>query len=227
MIFSQPNAQLIKEKATVAVAYEGRSVAEQNSLTIGWGLLMREEHQALRRAIYRTESDLCRFREYLVHAILLTDIVNKDLQTKRKERWNEVFGDGDCRIVPMDTNDPVKRNSRKTALLELVIQASDVSHTMQHWHIFRQWNNNLFLENYKAYKAGRADQNPVDNWFSSEIGFFKFYVIPLAERVRHSQACGHLGEELYQYACNNVLEWEAKQDEIMENIQSLVQQHDN
>ena len=220
-----PNAQLIAENAPVAVAYEGRSVAEQNSLTIAWGLLMRKEHEALRRTIYQTEADLERFREYLVHAVLLTDIVNKDLQTRRKERWNQVFGDGTDQSPPISSVDEAGRNVRKTALLELVIQASDVSHTMQHWHIFRQWNQNLFLESYKAYQGGRAGgKNPAEGWFESEIGFFKFYVIPLAERVKQSRACGHLGEELYQYACNNVQEWEKKQKEIIRDIQAVIPQ---
>ena len=35
-----PNAQLIKENAPVAAAYNNRSVAEQNSLALAWNLLV-------------------------------------------------------------------------------------------------------------------------------------------------------------------------------------------
>lgn len=209
-----PNVQLLNEQAPVALLYKGKSVAEQNSLDISWRVLMKPEFKDLRRVLYRTETDLRRFREYLVHAVLLTDIVNKDLQTKRKERWNLVFGSGSIPEEEDPTESPCEeeeRNIRKTALLELVIQASDVSHTMQHWHIFRQWNGCLFREMRNAYMNGRGgEQDPTDNWYDSEIGFFKFYVIPLAERVKQSRACGALGEELHHYACSNVLEWETK-----------------
>ena len=107
---------------------------------------------------------------------------------------------------------------RVSNLWELVIQASDVSHTMQHWHIFRQYNTYLYKENYKAYKAGRAKKDPTDDWYTSEIGFFKFYVIPLAERVKQSKACGALGEELHQYACSNLDEWQMKGKDIVESL---------
>ena len=33
------------------------------------------------------------------------------------------------------------------------MQASDVSHTMQHWHVYRKWNKRLFLELYQAHKV--------------------------------------------------------------------------
>jgi len=44
-----------------------------------------------------------------------------------------------------------------------LIQASDVSHTMQHWHSYRKWNERLFQEMYAAFKAGRAEKDPSEN----------------------------------------------------------------
>ena len=29
---------------------------------------------------------------------------------------------------------------RATIVIEHIIQASDVSHTMQHWHVYQKWN---------------------------------------------------------------------------------------
>ena len=225
----KPNETLVNEMDPVAIKYKGRSVAEQNSLDICWNLLMKDEHKALRRTIYQNDSDLFRFREYLVHAVLVTDIVNKDLQTKRKERWNKVFGaaPGSVEQAPPAVEEieceTERNNTRKTALLELVIQASDVSHTMQHWHIFRQYNTCLYKEIYKAFKGGHGSSDPYNGRYSGEIGFFKVYVIPLAERVKQSRGCGALGEELYQYACSNLIEWEMKGKDICEDLRKSVQ----
>lgn len=48
----------------------------------------------------------------------------------------------------------------------------DVCHTMQHWHIYRKWNERLFRELYKAYREGRATANPAEFWVKGELGFF-------------------------------------------------------
>lgn len=138
-----PNGQLNNEENSIAMAYDCRSAAEQNSLDITWKLLMKDEFKELRRTIYRNKSDLFRFRGLLVHTVLVTDIVNKELQSSRKLRWNKVFGSSEESAQPSSDRDQQteeeRLSERKTALLELVIQASDVSHTMQHWHIYRQW----------------------------------------------------------------------------------------
>ena len=47
-------------------------------------------------------------------------------------------------------------NRKATIVIEHLIQASDVSHTMQHWEVYREWNKNLLREMYQAYQAGRA-----------------------------------------------------------------------
>ena len=49
-------------------------------------------------------------------------------------------------------------NRKATIILEHLIQASDISHTMQHWHIYRKWNEMFFQENLLAYHEGRADK---------------------------------------------------------------------
>ena len=41
---------------------------------------------------------------------------------------------------------------------EHLIQASDVSHTMQHWHAFLKWKERLLREMYAVYKDGRAEK---------------------------------------------------------------------
>ena len=55
--------------------------------------------------------------------------------------------------------------------------ASDISHTMQHWHIYLKWNEKFFRECYKAYKEGRAETNPLEGWYKGEMGFYDFYIM--------------------------------------------------
>ena len=185
---------------------------------------MTDEYKDLRRTIYKTEEDLVRFRALLVHTVLVTDIVNKELQGQRKIRWNRVFGSTARKgALPLDEeihmlSDEDRQSERRTALLELTIQASDVSHTMQHWHIYRQWNSCLFHEMDKAWQGGRADSDPRDGWYKGEIGFFKFYILPLAERVKESSAFGALGAELFQCAQSNLIEWEMKGEEVVQEL---------
>jgi len=70
-----PNAQLVKEGTLLAANYKNKSVAEQNSIDLAWGLFMQEPFQDLRKAIYTTASGLRRFRELVVNATMATDIV--------------------------------------------------------------------------------------------------------------------------------------------------------
>ena len=58
-----PNATLISEHDPVAVKYNNKSVAEQNSVDLAWDLLMREDYKDLRSCIYTTQAELERFRQ--------------------------------------------------------------------------------------------------------------------------------------------------------------------
>ena len=48
---------------------------------------------------------------------------------------------------------------------------------MQHWHVYRKWNERLFMEMYQAYMDGRAEKDPAEYWYEGEIGFFDFYIL--------------------------------------------------
>eukprot|EP00980_Cylindrotheca_fusiformis_P011526 scaffold2711_cov100-Cylindrotheca_fusiformis.AAC.1 len=56
------NAQLVKENTRSAQIFK-KSVAEQNSVELAWGMLMGKEYEAFRACIYHTEDDLKRFRQ--------------------------------------------------------------------------------------------------------------------------------------------------------------------
>jgi hypothetical protein len=141
-----PNTQLIKENATFAAIYKGKSVAEQNSVDIAWTLLMDERYENLRRTIYDSEAEFKRFRQLIVNGVMATDIMDKDLKGIRNGLWEKAFNE-----APDDSNLEEAVNRKATIVIEHLIQASDVAHTTQHWHIYRKWNARLFSELYKAY----------------------------------------------------------------------------
>jgi hypothetical protein len=214
------NSTLVQEKADVALLYGNKSVAEQNSVDLAWKLLMEDQYSDLRRAIYCTEEELLHFRQLMVNTILATDIMDKDLKMLREERWNKAF-----RLQPtrQSMGDPIyARNRKATIVIEHLIQASDIAHTMQHFHIYKRWNQKLFNEMYNAYEAGRIDVNPIEGWYQGELGFFDFYILPLAKKLEECNAFGVSSHEYLSYAKQNRSEWESKGRQIVEEYRETL-----
>jgi len=215
-----PNMVLVKEKTAVAAAYGNKSVAEQNSVDIAWGLLMAPEYVDLRKAIYSDKTEMDRFRQLLVNSLMATDIMDKDANSFRKARWAKAFSDeaesGDSKLDTV--------NRKATIVIEHIIQASDVSHTMQHWHVYSKWNERLFQELYKSYKEGRMENDPSANWYEGEIGFFDFYVIPLAMKLKTCGVFGVSSDEYLNYAQSNRREWESRGKERVETMIAKVKE---
>lgn len=210
-----PNAQLIKEDSPLASVYQNKSIAEQNSVDLAWSNLMEERYKPLRRIIYATKEEFWRFRQLVVNTVMATDIMDKELSVQRKARWNKAFaeGSGDSQIEN-NSDDEHAINRKATIVIEHIIQASDVAHTMQHWHIYRKWNARLFEEMYAAFKAGRGN-DPTPNWYKGEIGFFDFYIIPLAKKLKDCGVFGVSSDEYLTYAQQNRKEWENKGQEVV------------
>ena len=87
-----------------------------------------------------------RFRQLLANTVLATDIFDKDLQTLRKQRWNKAFDVNQEHQPDQQQDQPKERisaeddvNRKATIVIEHLIQASDVAHTMQHWHVYKTW----------------------------------------------------------------------------------------
>ncbi|KAG7370730.1 PAS domain containing protein [Nitzschia inconspicua] len=214
------NNTLVKEKADIAVLYGNKSVAEQNSVALAWALLMEDTFVDLRMAIYCNTEEFLRFRQLMVNTILATDIMDKDLKTLREERWKKAFSVQESYLT--EEQHSYARNRKATIVIEHLIQASDIAHTMQHFHIYRRWNQKLFMEMYDAYKAGRTDVNPLDGWYKGELGFFDFYIIPLAKKLEECNAFGVSSHEYLSYAEQNRSEWEAKGQQIVEEYREIV-----
>ena len=189
-----PNTQLVKENAAIAAYYNGRSVAEQNSVDLAWDLFMREDYSKLREAICPNETELRRFRQLVVNSVMATDIMDKDLKNLRNNRWEKAFATKES--AEEVESEITARNRKATIVIEHLIQASDVAHTMQHWYVYRKWNERLFIEMAKAYEDGRAEKHPADFWYKGELGFFDFYIIPLAKKLKD---CGVFGVSSDEY----------------------------
>jgi hypothetical protein len=207
-----PNAQLEKEDHELSCLYHNKSSAEQNSVEICWSLLMENCYSDLRRAIYTTKEELQRFRQLVVNSVMATDVMDKELGLARKARWNKAFASDTAEQELLGAEDI---NRKATIVIEHLIQASDVAHTMQHWHVYQRWNEKLYCEAYAAYKAGRADKDPTDNWYQGEIGFFDFYVIPLAKKLKDCGVFGVSSDECLNYAQHNRDEWELRGKEMV------------
>ena len=209
------NTQLSKERPDIDQLYKGKSVAEQISLDIAWDMLMEDDFSELRSCLFSNQVELQRFRQLIVNVVLATDIFDKELNDLRKIRWKSAFEHNSNNHVE---DAEVSNNLRATIVIEHIIQASDVSHTMQHWHVYRKWNARLFEEMYMAYKAGRMGADPVSFWYKGELGFFDNYIIPLAKKLKECNVFGVSSDECLNYALLNRAEWETRGEGLVEDM---------
>jgi hypothetical protein len=216
-----PNSQLIKENHSLAEYYQGRSIAEQNSVDLAWNLLMDEKFGSLRNAIYRNETEKKLFRALVVNSVIATDLMDTGLKRFRDDRWVKAFSPITSEAAKETEKEMVDRKA--TIVIEYLIQASDVCHTMQHWHIYLKWNTRLFEEMYLAYVSGRSLQNPADFWYDGEIKFFDSYIIPTAKKLKDCGVFGVSSDELLSYAIKNRQEWEERGHEMVAEMLKNVQ----
>jgi class 3 adenylate cyclase len=218
-----PNSQLVQQKDPLAVKFRNQSVAEQNSIVLAWDLLMTDDFADLRRCIYATEAEAKRFRQLLVNSVIATDLFDSDLREFRENRWQKAFSnDGES---PCDgpTQQCAKTESvyrKATAVIEHIIQASDVAHTMQHWHIYQKWNEKLFEELTVAFRKGTTSIDPALTWYQNELEFFDNYVVPLAKKLKECGVFGVSGDEYLNYAEQNRKEWELTGEQVVAQMVS-------
>ena len=228
------NDQLVKENARIAQVYNNKSPAENHSLSLAWGLLMKPEFEDLVKCVCPTRFNLDRLEKMVMAAVLATDVFDKELKEGRNARWEQVFSESSAN---QNFKSPAEFNHVKALIvLEYLIQASDVVHTMQHWHVYIKWNEKLFHEMYAAYQSGRTsssraplkESNPDSNnvkekgkddpsisWYRGELNFFDFYIIPLAKRLGECNVFGLSCDEFLNYAQANRDEWESKGRDII------------
>lgn len=241
------NGQLAKENPALAAMYDNKSIAEQNSVDKAWEKLTQPRFKELHECLFGDECEFQRFRRLVVNLVLATDIFDKELKELRNMRWDKAFHpekyneEAAVEVQEHATSQPrfggigrsasskqlkAQRDEKKrqgtnrkaTIVLEHIIQASDVSHTMQHWNAYTKWNEKLFQEMYIAWKLGRTEKDPSLGWFKGEIWFFDNYVIPLSKKLADCGVFGVASDESYLNAVSNRKDWEAKGEAIVEQM---------
>jgi hypothetical protein len=89
---------------------------------------------------------------------------------------------------------------------------------MQHFMVYKKWNERFFHECMQAYEQGRTESNPADSWYKGEIGFFDFYIIPLAKKLKECGVFGVSSDEYLAYALDNRNEWERCGEAIVSDM---------
>lgn len=134
-------------------------------------------------------------------SVLCGNSFDKDLLSKRNNKWKKAFSSH------IESSSDLKA----TIVIEHIIQAADVAHTMQHWHVYQKWNERLFVEMCAAHTSGRSPaKDPAVGWYEGELWFFDNYVIPLAKKLEECGVFGVSSDECLNYALENRKEWERK-----------------
>lgn len=154
---------------------------------------------------------------------MATDIFDKELKALRNSRWDMAFKDKmEGSALNLMKKEDVDRKA--TIVIEHIIQASDVSHTMQHWYIYTKWNERLYREMYFAFLNGRSQKDPTTGWFEGELWFFDNYVIPLARKLKDCGVFGVSSDEYLTYALQNRVEWEKKGQQVCQKMRSRAEE---
>jgi len=210
------NFQLAKEKDPMALTYENKNVLEQHSVDLAWSLLTESSFKDLRDCIYATQEEHNHFRQLSVNCVMATDIFDKEMKSFRDSRWEKAFRPNIEEITTTRSSRSNEDWNRKaTIVIECIIQASDVAHTMQHWHVYQRWNKCLFDEMYTAYKTNRSDKDPALGWYEGELWFFDNYIIPLATKLQECKVFGVSCDEFLDFAKENRREWSVKGRDIV------------
>lgn len=197
-----PNGQFILENPDLIEKYNGESPAEKISLDHAWNILMEDRFSSLRSSIYGNTNDFERFRHLLVNAVMGTDAFDSKLVKWRKDHWARAFR------VENITNPKKSMDRKATIVIHYILLAADISHTMSSWETYCTWNQRLFFEMTAAWQYGRSENEPGADWYNGEIGFFKGWVVPLAEKLKSLGIFGDLGEMFLLHATTNLRRWE-------------------
>jgi hypothetical protein len=210
-----PNFLLAKEKPEAAKKYKNRSIAEQTSLDVAWEFLEQDCFGDLRECIFPTPEDYTRFRAIVVNIVMATDAFDVTLRDFQDKKWAKAFhSPPEC---------PVEHRNRKaTVMMDLIMMCSDISHTMQSFDVYCEWNERLYREIYAAYRDGRSDNDPSTGWVAGELIFFDKHIIPLAKRLQESGMFGVTADAILRSARNNRKEWEKRGKRIFEDLQGRV-----
>jgi len=227
-----PNKKLAAEQDPLAIQYGAEefmsSYAEWNSFDIGMDMLNLDEFSVLSQAIGNKD----RIFDIVKDHILCTDIASKERRDLCMQKWESfLFGEtrrgsiSTCKASNTDQNKSLRLCTRDASrvLADHIMQAADVSHTMQSFDTFMKWNQRLFREILSAYKSEEQcnempGSHPVEIWYEDQIGFFKYYVIPLADRLDQSGAFHEEGAKFVNLASKNLRRWEKEGEALTKKM---------
>ena len=66
----------------------------------------------------------------------------------------------------------------------------------------------MYKELSKGYSEGRGTFDPRNGWYKGEIGFFDFYIIPLAKKLKDCGVFGSAATEYLDHALEIRRRWE-------------------
>ena len=71
---------------------------------------------------------------------------------------------------------------------------------------------------HEAFQTGRVAVDPAANWYIGELGFFDYYLIPLAMKLKECGVFGASGYEYISYVLKNKKEWERKGRQVVQEM---------
>lgn len=71
---------------------------------------------------------------------------------------------------------------------------------------------------HDSYRSGRVAVDPSTNWYIGELGFFDYYLIPLAMKLKECGVFGASGYEYISYVLKNKKEWERKGRQVVQEM---------
>lgn len=220
-----PNSVLSKEGLVMAKKYRHRAMVQQNAVDRAWNLLMQPQFSDLRKCIYQTSEECDRFRQVIVNGVMATDMADPELKQLRETRWERAF-EGEEDVHDVVEEDVDATNRKATLAMEYLLQGAIVSHTLQHWHVYRKWNELQFEESYAMYQSRRSSVDPSLGWYQGQLDYFDTTFLPLARKL---ESCGVFAprsssDECVSYAQYNRDEWEKQGTAIVQGYLAKYQQ---
>lgn len=80
--------------------------------------------------------------------------------------------------VDYDEPDPM----RSAVIIELLLKAADVAHSLQGWETYIKWSDRMFMELAAAHADDRG-HDPAATWFENQTMIMENYLLPLARKL--------------------------------------------
>ena len=69
-----------------------------------------------------------------------------------------------------------------------------------------------------GFQSVQVAVDPSTNWYIGELGFFDYYLIPLAMKLKECGVFGASGYEYISYVLKNKKEWERKGRQVVQEM---------